>query len=104
MQARSFVVSAPLQMTLPARAVGDKAFKAVGSGLCSLFFEVAHYAKSPEPEAGLRPLRVLTFARSEAKAGRDFSCEQVVWLSLTLKIPSDLNRGPGGGLSHSSRC
>jgi hypothetical protein len=32
---------------MPARAVGNKAFQAGGSGLCSLFFDGAHYEKSP---------------------------------------------------------
>jgi hypothetical protein len=35
-------------MAMPARAVGDKTFKAGGSGLCGLFFEGTHYEKSLE--------------------------------------------------------
>jgi hypothetical protein len=35
-------------MAMAARAIGDKTFKAGGSGLCSLFFEGTHYEKSPE--------------------------------------------------------
>jgi hypothetical protein len=45
--ARAFVVGAPLHMAMPARAVGNKAFKAGGSGLRSLFFDSTHYEKSP---------------------------------------------------------
>jgi hypothetical protein len=45
--ARAFVVGAPLHMAMPARAVGNKAFKAGSSGVRSLFFDGAHYEKSP---------------------------------------------------------
>ena len=38
-------------MAMPARAVGDKTFKAGGSGFCSLFFQGAHYEKSLEATA-----------------------------------------------------
>jgi hypothetical protein len=35
-------------MAMPAQAIGDKTFKAGGSSRSGLFFEGAHYEKSPE--------------------------------------------------------
>jgi hypothetical protein len=44
--ARPLAVSAAPQMAMPARAIGDKTFKAGGTSGSGLFFEGAHYEKS----------------------------------------------------------
>jgi hypothetical protein len=41
-------------MAMPARAVGDKTFKAGGTSRSGLFFEGAHYEKSLEAMARAR--------------------------------------------------
>jgi hypothetical protein len=60
--ARALVVSAPLHMAMPARAVGNTAFKAGSSSVRSLLFDGAHYETSPAATAtatrAMRPVRM----------------------------------------------
>jgi hypothetical protein len=46
--ARSLTVSAALKMATRTWAISDKAFEASGTSRSGLFFEGAHYEKSPE--------------------------------------------------------
>jgi hypothetical protein len=46
--ARSLAVSAALDMAMPTSAISDKPFEASSTSRSGLFFEGAHYEKSPE--------------------------------------------------------